>query len=161
MYTKKKMKITNKHPYRPDEEFIYRKEKNWRVKLPIEYRKMLLETNGGIPEKRQFMCGKQARLLVRFLCILKDTGCDDYGCYDIDVILTQLEGRIVSDPELVGAEIIPIAELFAGDLACLDYRENKEIPSVCVWFHEESEEYEPVTYKVADSFDEFMDMLFE
>ncbi len=64
-----------------------------------------------------------------------------------------------SNPELVGYEIIPFAVLFAGDLLCLDYRES-ETPSVCVWFHEESEEWNPVTEKVADSFSEFMDMPF-
>ena len=73
--------------------------------------------------------------------------------------LTQVEERIVSNPELVGYEIIPFAVLFAGDLLCLDYREA-ETPSVCVWFHEESEEWNPVTEKVAESFSEFMDMLF-
>ncbi len=55
--------------------------------------------------------------------------------------------------------ILPIAELFAGDYICLDFKENKDNPSVCVWDHEESGELEPVTYKVADTFSEFVAML--
>ena len=61
---------------------------------------------------------------------------------------------------MVGYNIIPIADLFAGDLLCLDYRESEE-PTVCVWLHEESDEWDPVTEKVANTYSEFMDMLFE
>lgn len=152
------MKLSNNHSYRPTEAYITKCENIWRVKLPKEYRRLLLETNGGIPDKRQFMLGKQERMIVRFLCILENKDCD-YGCYDIDVVLTQIGERIVSNPDLVGAEIIPIADLFAGDLLCLDYRNNIN-PTVCVWLHEESDEWEPATYKVADTFEEFMGMLF-
>lgn len=60
--------------------------------------------------------------------------------------------------DLIGVEVLPIAELFAGDYACLDFRENKETPTVCVWSHDNSEELAPVTYKAADSFSEFIDM---
>lgn len=151
------MKMLNKHTYRPSEEEIRKNEKFWRVELPEEFRHILMESNGGVPEKREFKCGKQTRMIVRFLCVMEDY--DDYACYDINVILTQLEGRIISNPDLIGYEIIPIAELFAGDLLCLDYRESGT-PDVCVWFHEESSELEPVTYKVADTFSEFMTMIF-
>lgn len=60
--------------------------------------------------------------------------------------------------DLIGVEVLPIAELFAGDYACLDFRENKETPTVCVWSHDNSEKFAPVTYKAADSFSEFIDM---
>lgn len=152
------MKLTNNNSYRPDEIIIRENEDNWGVKLPEKFRQILKASNGGVPEKRNFNCGKRARMIERFLCIMDNTD-DDYACYDIDVVLTQVEERIVSNPELVGCEIIPIAALFAGDLLCLDYRES-DTPSVCVWLHEESEEWNPVTEKVADSFSEFMDMLF-
>ena len=150
----------NNYSYRPDEERLSRIEKIWGVRLPEEIRILLMEDNGGVPEKRNFPCGKRTRMIVRFLCI-KEKGTDeDYAWYDINVVLTQLEERIISDPDLVGYEIIPIAELFAGDYLCLDYRES-DTPTVCVWLHEESEEWNPVTEKVADSFSEFMDMLSE
>lgn len=73
------------------------------------------------------------------------------------------DGNIVNNggnnEDLVGVEILPIAELFAGDYVCLDYRKNKEKPSICVWSHEESEDFAPVTYKAADTFSEFIEML--
>ena len=49
---------------------------------------------------------------------------------------------------------------YDGNLyVCLDYRKSKEKPSICVWSHEESEDFAPVTYKVADTFSEFVEML--
>lgn len=153
------MKLLNKYLYRPDEERIREIEKIWRVNLPEEFRQMLKKYNGGIPEKREFKCGNQTRMIVRFLCIKEKYTDEEYACYDINAVLTQLEERIVSNPDLVGYEIIPIAELFAGDLLCLDYRKSAT-PDVCVWFHEESGEWEPSTYKIAETFSEFMSMLF-
>lgn len=152
------MELLNKHLYRPSEGVIRENEEYWRVKLPEEFRQLLVNYNGGVPEKRNFKCGERTRMIVRFLCVMDNTD-DDYACYDINVVLTQVDERIISNPDLLGYEIIPIADLFAGDLLCLDYRESA-IPSVCVWFHEESEEWEPVTEKVAESFSEFMSMLF-
>lgn len=152
------MYLVNKHTFRPTEAMVKDNEDYWRVELPEEFRRILKNTNGGVPDKREFMCGKQARMIVRFLCIMEDYD-DDYACYDINVILTQLEERIIPDPHDAGYRLIPIADLFAGDLLCLDYRES-DTPTVCVWFHEESDEWNPVTYKVAESFSEFMKMLF-
>lgn len=154
------MKLINNYLYRPNAERICKLEKAWKVKLPEEYRILLMRDNGGIPKKKNFQCGKRTRMIERFLCI-KEKGTDEkYAMYDINVVLTEIEERIVSDPDLIGYKIIPIAELFAGDLLCLDYRES-DTPTVCVWLHEESEEWNPVTEKVADSFSGFMDMFSE
>ena len=153
------IKLTNNYLYRPDEERINRLEKVWKVKLPQDYRNLLMKDNGGIPEKRNFQYGKRERMIERFLCIKEKNTDEDYAWYDINVILTQVEERMCSDPDSVGNNIIPIAELFAGDLLCLDYRES-DSPQVCIWFHEESDEWEPVTEKVADSFSEFIKILF-
>lgn len=73
--------------------------------------------------------------------------------------MSQLEERIIADENLVGVEILPIAVLFAGDFVCLDFRDDKKNPSVCVWNHEESGEFDPVTYNVTDSFEKFLAML--
>ena len=153
------MILTNNYSYRPDEERLSKIEKIWGVKLPEEIRKLLMKDNGGVPDKRNFQCGKRTRMIERFICIKEKNTEENYAWYDINVILTQVEERIVSNPDLVGYDIIPIAALFAGDLLCLDYRES-DTPTVCVWLHEESKEWEPVTEKVAESFSEFMDLLF-
>ncbi|EFI82832.1 SMI1/KNR4 family protein [Listeria grayi] len=52
-----------------------------------------------------------------------------------------------------------LAVLFAGDFLCLDFRESEEKPKTVVWNHEESNELEPVFYHVANSFDEFMNVV--
>ncbi len=153
------MTFTNNYSYRPNEERISKLESIWGIQLPKEYRKFLMKENGGVPAKRNFNCGKQTRMIERFLCIKEKNTNEDYAWYDINVVITQVEERLASDPDQETDELIPIAELFAGDLLCLDYRET-ETPSVCVWFHEESEEWNPVTEKVADSFSEFTSMLF-
>ncbi len=54
---------------------------------------------------------------------------------------------------------MPISSVFAGDFVCLDFRIDKNNPSVCIWSYEESGEFEPVTYNVADSFTEFLEIL--
>lgn len=153
------MQLTNNYSYRPDEARIKKIEDIWGIKLPKDYCELLIKYNGGIPDKREFKCGKQTRMIERFLCIKEENKFDSYTCYDINVVLTEVEERIISTPDIVGYEIIPIAELFAGDMACLDYRQSL-IPDVCVWYHEESEEWKPSTQKVANSFSEFMEMLF-
>ena len=74
-------------------------------------------------------------------------------------MLSQIDTRLTDNPDLIGDELIPIASLFAGDYVCLDFKENKDNPSICVWNHEESDEFEPVTYKVANTFSEFLAMI--
>lgn len=97
--------------------------------------------------------------VTRFLCILKSFEESQYGDYDISVAESEIGERLTDNEDLIGVEVLPIAELFAGDYACLDFRENKDEPTVCVWSHDNSEEFAPVTYKAADSFSEFIDML--
>lgn len=82
------------------------------------------------------------------------------------VVLGDCESNLIQtitlgtdNEDLIGVEVLPIAELFAGDYVCLDYRKSREKPSICVWSHEESEDFAPVTYKVADTFSEFVEML--
>lgn len=155
------MKLEMKSEILPrlNEEVLKREEEMWRVKLPADYREILLNTNGGVPHKREFECSNHMYMIVSFLCVLEKTEHNEYGFYDIDVVLSQIEDRLTNNEDLVGCELLPIAELFAGDYLCLDFRENKEPPTICVWSHEESEELEPVTYKVADTFSEFIEML--
>lgn len=95
-----------------------------------------------------------------FLSIIKVEDYAEFGDYDIDVIHTQLDERLSANEDLVGYDMVPIAQIFAGDYVCLDYRESSDHPCVCVWSHEESGEFDPVTYKIADSFTQFIEMLF-
>jgi len=140
---------------------IERFEDWYRIKLPDSYLKFLEYANCGIPDSVcSLIVGERERVIERFLCILDNPNSEpEKGGYDISVVITQLEDRLTSDENLVGMDIIPIAALFGGDFVCLDYRENKGDPKVVVWDHEQSDELSPVTELVANSFDEFLELL--
>ncbi len=111
-----------------------------------------MKYNGGIPNEKSFECNKHNYAITRFLCILRNVQEDSKGGYDISVVESQIGERLTDNEDLIGVEVLPIAEVFAGDYLCLDYRADKTEPSICVWSHEESEDFTPITYKVADTY---------
>ncbi|ETT30265.1 SMI1/KNR4 family protein [Paenibacillus sp. FSL P4-0338] len=146
----------------PDDVLLTEKENKWRIKLPDEYKEFIKICNGASPVKASFRCNNHSYTIDRFLCILKVIGESDDEFYDIGVVRTQLDERIVADENLVGTELLPIAALFAGDFVCLDYSNtDKTEPAVCVWNHEESSDLDPVTYFTSNTFDEFLNILTE
>jgi len=145
----------------PDDEVISSFEEYCRVELPKEYKEFLKVNNGAIPQTNIFNYGGREYLIERFLCLLESAESEEtFGWYDLEVVLSQIDTRLTDDENLVGANIIPFAALFAGDFVCLDLRDNKK-PSILVWFHEESDDLKPVTIKVAENFVEFLKMLRE
>lgn len=143
----------------PSAELLAEKERKWRLVLPTDYREFIVSYNGGIPNEKSFECNKHSYAVKRFLCILVNVQESSDGWYDISVVESQIGERLTDNEDLIGVEVLPIAELFAGDYVCLDYREDRENPCICVWNHEESGDFEPVTYKVANTFSEFVQML--
>lgn len=162
MHKRMELKLRGRVLYRPNEEELQRKENMWKLKLPLDYRQFLKEYNGGVPEKSEFKGNHSNRtyMVETFLSIIKVEDYAEFGDCDIDVIHTQLDERLSANEDLVGYDMVPIAQIFAGDYVCLDYRESSGHPCVCVWSHEESGEFDPVTYKIADSFTQFIEMLF-
>jgi len=145
----------------PSDQRIRGFEEYCRVRLPVEYKEFLKKYNGAIPETNVFDHNGREYLIERFLCLLENPEADDtYGWYDMEVVLSQIDTRLTDDENLIGANVIPIAALFAGDFVCLDFRKS-DIPAVVVWFHEESDELSPVTIKIAENVTEFLDMLKE
>ena len=130
---------------------IRKTEKYCRIKFPDSYINFIKKYNVGVPINNEFLCNNHFYAIDRFLGFVSDYRTSPLGVYDIAVVLTQVDTRLTDNPKLVGDEMIPIVELFAGDLVCLDYRKSKEEPSVCVWDHEASEDFAPVTYHVADT----------
>lgn len=143
----------------PTNELFERKEKMWRVTLPESFRTFMEQFNGGKPINGEFLCNNHSYLIDRFLCFLKEPRKNELGVYDIDVTLTQLEERLTDNEDLIGVDLLPIAVLFAGDFVCLDYRNNKQNPEVCVWKHEESFELAPVTCYITESFEQFLEII--
>ena len=142
----------------PDDTILLENERVWRLKLPIEYKEFLKKFNGGIPKEKTFFYHNHGYGIVRFLGIVKDYKSSELGWYDINVVDSHV-GERLSDNMGYGIDVLPIAELFAGDLLCLDFRGNTENPIVSIWFHEESGEFDPCLEKVADDFESFLEML--
>lgn len=140
-------------------ESIRKVEEYSRVNFPKSYIDFIKEYNVGIPVTNEFLCNNHFYAIDRFLGFVNEFEISPLGNYDIAVVLSQIDTRLTDNPDLIGDELIPIASLFAGDYVCLNFKENKDDPSVCVWNHEESGEFEPVTYKVADTFSDFIAML--
>ncbi|MBC6971803.1 SMI1/KNR4 family protein [Bacillus sp. Xin] len=156
------MKIKNGSELQPpDDELIQSFEDYCEIKLPAAFIDFLKKYNGSIPITNVFSHKKNELLIERFLCLLDtpEDG-DENGWYNIEVVLSDIDTRLTDDEDLTGVNVIPFAALFAGDFLCLDFRE-KEIPSVVVWYHEESEELNPVTSEVVDNFSDFLGMLKE
>ena len=143
----------------PTDALLQEREVAWRVKLPDDYKEFIKKENGVIPLKRYFHFENNEKVIDRFLAILAISGEKTEEDYDIGVVSTQLEGRIVFDEDNVGMQLIPIAALFGGDFVCLNYVEDSENPSICIWYHEESYELEPVIEFLANNFTEFLAML--
>ena len=143
----------------PTDALLLEREVVWRVKLPDDYKEFIKKENGVIPSKRYFHFEHNEKVIDRFLAILAISGEKTEEDYDIGVVSTQLEGRIVFDEDNVGMQLIPIAALFGGDFVCLNYVEDSENPNISIWYHEESYELEPAIEFLANNFTEFLAML--
>lgn len=144
----------------PTEALLHEREVAWKVRLPDDYKEFIKKENGLTPSKRYFHFRHNEKVIDRFLAILAISGEKAEEAYDIGVVSTQLEGRIVFDEDYVGMQLIPIAVLFGGDFVCLNYIEDPENPSICIWYHEESYELEPAIEFVSNNFTEFLAMLY-
>lgn len=145
----------------PSDELIKKLENVWRIIFPQSYKDFIKINNGCVPFEKIINCNGRKYVVDRFLCILDSPEGHEFGVYDIDVILTQIEDRLTDNEDLVGVELLPIIQLFAGDYICLDFKNDKGKVTVCLWSHEESGDLEPVTYFIANNFESFIEMLVE
>ena len=143
----------------PTDTILQEREVAWRVKLPDDYKEFIMRKNGFRPSKNLFSLTNRSFLIERFLSILENTKDNPLGMYDIDVVMSQLDERLFVHEDILGFELIPIVALYGGDFLCLNYLEDTENPSICIWYHEESYELEPAIELVAINFTEFLVML--
>lgn len=143
----------------PTDALLQEREVAWKVQLPEDYKKFIMRKNGFRPSKNSFSLKNRSFLIERFLCVLENSKDNPLGVYDIDVVMSQLDERLFVHEDILGFELVSIAALFGGDFLCLNYIEDPENPSICIWYHEESYELEPAIEFVADSFTEFLAML--
>ena len=137
----------------PTDALLQEREVAWKVQLPENYKKFLMRKNGFRPSKNLFSLKNRSFLIERFLCVLENSKDNPLGVY-------QLDERLFVHEDILGFELVPIAALFGGDFLCLNYIEDPENPSISIWYHEESYELEPTIEFVANSFTEFLAMLF-
>lgn len=145
----------------PTDALLQEREVTWKVRLPDDYKNFIMRKNGFRPSKNLFSLTNRSFLIERFLCVLENTKDNPLGMYDIDVVMSQLDERLFVHEDILGFELIPIAALFGGDFVCLNYVEDSQNPSICIWYHEESYELEPAIELVANNFTEFLEMLYE
>lgn len=114
----------------------------------------LRATNGGVPLRSLFTTRSGVtHVAERFLHIASLPPRHPLGASGVDVSFLLASDRLHD-------RLVPFAELFAGDMLCLDYgRLIHGRPSVVVWLHEECSEEEFVVDDVADNFDEFLKLL--
>ena len=143
----------------PTDALLQEREVAWRVKLPDDYKEFIKRKNGFRPSKNLFSLTNRSFLIERFLSILENTKDNPLGMYDIDVVMSQLDERLFVHEDILGFELIPIVALYGGDFLCLNYLEDTENPSICIWYHEESYELEPAIEFLANNFTEFLAML--
>ena len=123
------------------------------VRLPADYRALLTAGNGGVPERTILRTGGNERVVERVLAMLDDPATHPLGWAAVDVVMTQVDARLVADEDGTDAELVPIMALGGGDMLCLDFsldfRSDAERPPVVLWDHEASDDFAPVMHPVA------------
>jgi len=128
-------------------------------KFPPSFVRFLSEYNGGTLESGEIQLKWGSFYLEKFLPIVDDINSSPRGIEDLEVIASQLDWALSEDEESESLDLIPIASAFAGNYVMLDYRRNEHDPEVVYWDHEKSTEFMPVTYEIARSFSEFLELL--
>jgi hypothetical protein len=147
----------------PSDAEITRFQERHGVQLPSEFIEFLRTANAGVPVDAEFPQGGQVRLIERLLGIIEDYSTNPLGEYDLRVVMQEVGSALVAreDMDRVGARIIPFGQLFAGDLVCLDFRDNPRIPTIAVWQQDLPDEWCPAMFTVANTFRDFEVMLKE
>lgn len=128
--------------------------------LPRSFRRFLEVANGGVPVDGAVELEQIGREVVieRFLPMLDELDHPE-AWSDVEVVTTQLDGRLASSADAEHLEMVPFAALFAGDYLMLDYRVAGTEPGVSVWYHELSTENGPHAELVADTFSGFLSII--
>lgn len=134
-----------------DLDYVREVEEEIGVSFPESFLELMKVYNGGIPFEQYFDLSGNEKVIERFLSFIPNYKENEIGCYDIEVVWSQIEGRL-------NDFLCPFAVLFAGDFLCFDC-ENREEPRVVLWDHENSQDDSPVLIEVAQDFDSFLKLL--
>jgi SMI1-KNR4 cell-wall len=145
----------------PTQEMIDKFNDFYRVFLPQDFISFMNEKNGLVSKDiLTFKTSDNEKVIERFLPLLDNPrNYHSDGYYAIGVVIAQVSDRLIDDGDMLGINIIPIAALFAGDLLCLDFRNNNTSPSVVVWYNDLSDELDPCFEYLAPTFSNFLSLL--
>lgn len=136
------------------EKDIYKIEKKMNLEFPVEYKKFLLRNNGGMPEDEvEFRFAEYNPMTQE----KREQGSDIHYFYSIEEI-TNIYQNLVCE-ELIHKNYIPIACDSFGNEILLG--SNKDSIGVFFANHEMLNSNDSFWYisKIADTFDDFMNML--
>ena len=147
----------------PGRDVVASIEKDWNIRFPESYIRFVSENNGLIPKASLFMCEGREYVIERFVCLVDYRVADGLMLeeYDIQFIASEYGNYFEREKDSDDMQLMPIVFLADEDYVCLDYRTDKQEPEICVWDHKRSKDLAPYTYKVADTFDDFLKMLYE
>ena len=148
-----------------DKKYIEDFEKQYNICLPKTYKEFILRHNGGSFEEDTFDFIKKSGEDGIRSCFFYSFGNEDAS--KGENIITYNKG--IQDPNYYGVKgLIGFASTAEGDTVCFDYRDEPKTcePKIALLVHDEYEtdsdgyEHMKVEY-IANSFDEFLDMLYE
>ena len=134
-----------------DIEYVNSVEAEIGIRFPASFLDFMKASNGGVPVPQFLNLGANNHVVERLLSFVPDYKTNELGCYDIEVVWSQIEGRLTDD-------LCPFAALFAGDFLCFKIDSEGEA-EVVLWDHESSEEGAPALIPVAESFESLLNML--
>ena len=132
-------------------DYVRSVEKEIGIRFPASFIDFMMASNGGVPVPQFFDLGANTHVVERLLSFVPDYKTHALGCYDIEVVWSQIEGRLTSD-------LCPFAALFAGDFLCFKVGSDGEA-TVVMWDHESSDEGSPALIPVAQNFESLLRML--
>ena len=143
----------------PTEEVLEKRERYWKIELPDSFKEFIKVFNGGIPIQAAVSYDEHYENIERFLCILDSSEENDTAAiFDIDVVMAPRIERLGYDEDSIGVHVLPIAKMDYGNYLALDFKNSVSDPTVCVWDNEESGDFDPVTYFISNSFEEFINI---
>ncbi len=120
------------------------------IVLPDSYKEIVKSYDNGRPRPRCFDLKNREGVVFNSLLSFSIPGGDN---------IFEVYNRTKSD---IGKRVLPFADDPFGNLICFDYRETDNNPPIVFWDHEaDSDAGEESLKFVANSFDEFLDMLYE
>ncbi|QHA91158.1 SMI1/KNR4 family protein [Bacillus sp. N1-1] len=117
-------------------------EKSFGIKFPSDYRKCIINNNGGFPEPNIFDCD-DGRIEVVFNNLISFTN------KDLNIKMYE---------EFSSKKLFPFARDPFGNLICFDYRDNQLFPEVVFYDYDELDG--SVTNTICKSFTDLLERLY-